>query len=295
MKMASFLFWLHDVDVCDFFFICKPRRRRRLLPTLQDILKGLLTWEIWCACRNQGESTAVQSGFLWHQFLFSRRKLHRRVYTLRKSKALATLWPQKVGAPLEEKWVDCWENIGKAWSLRGRCMWDPCVIWPKSKFTIEQTPVCFDVPTSSLCQCIAMWKAARISAREVRHWQWKSDTRSQLSKELCHHYDGSEFPEQEDRRVPQKLQRGGERKTFWRKNPRPLDEGSAKTLIIQAFLYFLKLFWGAKGPKNQLQAGPWIKESEKPEGFSKARKHSWRKKCDDPEKEASWSELLGQV
>ena len=65
------------------------------------------------------------------------------------------------GAPLEEKWVDCWENIGKAWSLRGRCMWDPCVIWPKSKFTIEQTPVCFDVPTSSLCQCIAYVKGSQ--------------------------------------------------------------------------------------------------------------------------------------
>jgi len=28
------------------------------------------------------------------------------------------------GAPLEEKWVDCWGYNGKAWSLRGRCMCD---------------------------------------------------------------------------------------------------------------------------------------------------------------------------
>ena len=58
---------------------------------------------------------------------------------------------------------------------------------------------------------------------------------------------------------------------------------------------FTEIFWGAKGPKNQLQAGPWIKESEKPEGFSKARKHSWRKMCDDPEKEAPWSPIVSKV
>ena len=140
-----------------------------------------------------------------------------------------------------------------------------------------------------------MWKTARISAREVRHGPWKSDTKSQHSKELWRHYKGSEFPEQRDRRVPQKLQREGERKTIWGKNRRPLDEGGAKTLIFQVFLYLLKIFWGAKGPKNQLQAGPWIKESEKPEGFSKARKHSWRKKCVVPEKAAPWSPIVSKV
>ena len=38
----------------------------------------------------RGESTAVQSGFIWHQFLLSRRRLQRSVYINRNSKALAT-------------------------------------------------------------------------------------------------------------------------------------------------------------------------------------------------------------
>ena len=51
---------------------------------------------------------------------------------------------------------------------------------------------------------------------------------------------------------------------------------------------FCKSLGGAIGPKKQLQAGPWMKESEKSEGFPKARKHLWRKKFDNLEKEAAW-------
>ena len=66
-----------------------------------------------------------------------------------------------------------------------------------------------------------------------------------------------------------------------------LDEGGAQTPVIQAFLYFVS-FWGGDRPQEKLQAGPWMKESEKSEGFPKARKHLWRKKFDNLEKEAAW-------
>ena len=114
-----------------------------------------------------------------------------------------------------------------------------------------------------------MWKTARISAREVRHWPWKSDTRSQHSKERWSHYNGSEFPEQGDRRVPQKLQREGERKTIWGKNRRPLDEGGAKTLVIQAFLYLLKFFGGRKAPRINSRQGRELKSRRNLRGFPK--------------------------
>ena len=114
-----------------------------------------------------------------------------------------------------------------------------------------------------------MWKTARISAREVRHWPWKSDTRSQHSKERWSHYNGSEFPEQGDRRVPQKLQREGERKTIWGKNRRPLDEGGAKTLVILAFLYLLKFFGGRKAPRINSRQGRELKSRRNPRGFPK--------------------------
>ena len=170
MKIASFLFWLHDVDVCDFFFICKPRRRRRLLPTLQDILKGLLTWEIWCACRNQRWKHRSPNWF--HM-------------------APVSFWSHSKGPS-----TMC--------VFRGETL-----LWWND----------LQNPYASISLCDRQPEHQREGA--PLHWPWKSHPRSQHSKELWCHYNGSEFAEQGDRRVPQKLQCEGERKTIRQKNRRP--------------------------------------------------------------------------
>ena len=142
---------------------------------------------------------------------------------------------RKMGGPLGKQW----ESVKLEGQVHVRPLCDMTQI--QSHYRADPS-LLWGAHTLPLPVHRVLWKTARISAREVRHGPWKSDTKSQHSKELWRHYKGSEFPEQRDRRVPQKLQREGERKTIWGKNRRPLDEGGAKTLVIQAFLYLLKNF-----------------------------------------------------